>query len=300
MNCESVVKSLSLFLYGELSFDEEEAVHQHLAACEACRKALERERRLHAELKDLPPEPSPDLLAQCRSSLAARLREERPRRTNWLRALWDWTARPLPRAYLKPAAALALLVAGFLAGRMYQSQPRPPAEESPAVAEVRALEPQPSGGVRILVDETRPRVVAGRIEDPATRNLLLQAAQASGDPLLRMDSVIILARSGDSPEVRQVLMHALRQDPNPAVRLKAVEALAPFAHRPEVRQALAQALLQDENLGVRTEAVNLLRQNLDLGLEGILRQVAARESNEYVRAQAQLMLAAIDSMLETF
>jgi HEAT repeat protein len=163
------------------------------------------------------------------------------------------------------------------------------------------MAPQPTGEAGIAEEAGRPRIVArGVEEDAATRNLLLQAAQASGDPLLRMDSVVILARSGDSPEVRQVLIHALRGDPNPAVRLKAVEALAAFADRPEVRRALAEALLQDEHVGVRAEAIHVLRQNPDLTLEGVLRQVAARESNEYIRAQSRLMLEAIDSTLETF
>ena len=35
MICEAVVKQLPLLLYGELTFDEEEAVHQHLEACAA-------------------------------------------------------------------------------------------------------------------------------------------------------------------------------------------------------------------------------------------------------------------------
>jgi len=299
MNCDSVVKALPLFLYGELSFEEEEAVHEHLAACEGCRKALERERLLHAELSSMAVYPSPELLAECRASLSARLAEVGTARPGWIRRFWDWTARPLPSIMLKPTGALALVVAGFLAGRMMQA-PQPKSPEAPSTAQVRALEPQTPGELGIAPDEPGQRVVSGRLEDAATRNLLLQAAQTASDPLLRMDSVVILARSGDSPEVRQVLLHALRNDPNPAVRLKAVGALASLAHRPEVRQGLAEALLRDENLGVRTEAVNVLRQNLDLAMEGILRQVAEREPNDYIRAQARLMLEAIDSTFETF
>ncbi|MGQ9633263.1 MAG: HEAT repeat domain-containing protein [Bryobacteraceae bacterium] len=299
MTCDSVVKALPLFLYGELSFEEEEAMHEHLSSCEGCRKALERERLLHAELNSMALHPAPELLAECRQDLSARLRETGPLRRNLLQRLWDWTARPLPSAALKPVGALALVVVGFLAGRMMQA-PQPKSPEASYTAEVGGLEPQTSGSVRITEDESRQRVISGRPDDAATRNLLLQTALAANDPLLRMDSVVILSRSGDAPEVRQVLLHALRNDPNPAVRLKAVGALAGLAHWPDVRQGLAEALLRDDNLGVRTEAVNVLRQNLDLSMEGILRQVAQREPNDYIRAQAGLMVEAIDSTLETF
>ena len=37
MNCDAVTKQLPLMLYGELSFDEEELVQQHLDVCAACR-----------------------------------------------------------------------------------------------------------------------------------------------------------------------------------------------------------------------------------------------------------------------
>ena len=42
--CEKVREQLSLLLYGELSFDEEETVDGHLESCAECRTALERER----------------------------------------------------------------------------------------------------------------------------------------------------------------------------------------------------------------------------------------------------------------
>ena len=40
MNCESAGKNFSLFLYGELSFEEEQEFQDHLDGCEPCRAAL--------------------------------------------------------------------------------------------------------------------------------------------------------------------------------------------------------------------------------------------------------------------
>jgi len=60
MTCDWIRGVLSLFLYGELSFEEEESVHGHLETCEPCRAALERERALHGALDQTALEPPPE------------------------------------------------------------------------------------------------------------------------------------------------------------------------------------------------------------------------------------------------
>jgi anti-sigma factor RsiW len=59
----------ALYLYGELSFDEEERVESHLDACLDCRKALERQREVQSALDNLAIEPAPSLLRSCREDL---------------------------------------------------------------------------------------------------------------------------------------------------------------------------------------------------------------------------------------
>ena len=49
-SCASVRDFFALYLYGELSFDEEERVESHLDGCGDCRKALERQREVQAAL----------------------------------------------------------------------------------------------------------------------------------------------------------------------------------------------------------------------------------------------------------
>jgi len=46
MKCEEARSTLTLFLYGELSFEEEERLELHIDECVGCRIALERERSL--------------------------------------------------------------------------------------------------------------------------------------------------------------------------------------------------------------------------------------------------------------
>ena len=50
MRCDEVRKTLPLFLYGELSFDEEERVEMHIDECAGCRDALDREKLLFRSL----------------------------------------------------------------------------------------------------------------------------------------------------------------------------------------------------------------------------------------------------------
>jgi len=301
MNCDSVNKALSLFIYGELSFEEEEAIHQHLDGCENCRRALERERSLHSSLDQAALEPPAGLLAECRRDLRDSLAREAVRRGNWLVRFWEWTGRPVSPMLLKPAGLLALVVLGFFAGRLLQPGSAPvPAQAAPLASQIRYLQPNSSGGVRIVLDETRERVVSGSLEDAATRGLLLDAARSSKDAGLRLDSVEILGQDKASPDIRQVLVHAVRNDPNPVVRLKAIDALKSYGNQPEVRQALSQALLHDDNLGVRTQAVDMLRRHQDLALAGLLQEVMGQESNDYIRQQCQKMLEDMNASLGTF
>jgi predicted anti-sigma-YlaC factor YlaD len=90
MNCDSVRNLFSLFLYGELGFEEEEAVHRHLEGCSACRAGLERERAMHAALSQAEVEPAADLLVACRARLHAAL-PARPVRRTLLSRFWAWT-----------------------------------------------------------------------------------------------------------------------------------------------------------------------------------------------------------------
>lgn len=98
MNCDKVVKALSLLLYGELTFEEEEAVHQHLEECGNCRQALERERSMHRALDEAELPVPADLLVECRRELRQRLGQAGARR-GLLGRLWDWMGQPVPTGF---------------------------------------------------------------------------------------------------------------------------------------------------------------------------------------------------------
>jgi hypothetical protein len=296
MTCQQVREQLPLFVYGELSFEEEEQLEEHLGNCQSCREALERERAWHAAVDRAALSPSPQLLAECRATLWERLEQAGPGRQPWLRRL-------LPRWSRRPAAAFALLATGFVLARLVPFGPTDVPLGSlaePVAAQVRYLQPDPSGKVRILLDETRQRVVTGSLEDEPIRRLLLTAASASPDPGLRAISMDVLRARAESPEVREALLQALRSDPNPGVRLKALDSLRPYASDSRVRAVLAEVLLSDENAGVRIEAIDLLTQHKELELAGVLQELLHKEQNLYVRDRCQKALRDMNASLETF
>jgi len=300
MSCDWVKSVLSLFLYGELSFEEEEAVHGHLEACESCRKALEREEALHSALDRAEVTPPASLLAECRSRLSKSL-SERSARRGWLGRLWDWTGRPVSPALLRPAAALGLVALGFFSARLLPTgATRPPAQKAPVATQVRYLEPDASGGVRIVVDETRERVLTGTLAEAPIQHLLWQAAQNPVDPGLRLDSLDILRAQSDSPVVRQALLQALRSDPNAGVRLKAIEGLKPYGADPQVRSALAQVLLSDDNVGVRAQAIDLLVAHKGMAIVGVLQELMEKERDGYIRQRCEQALEAMNASMGAF
>lgn len=299
MSCQWMGTVLSLFLYGELSFEEEEKVHGHLETCESCRAALERERALHSALDEAALEPPPYLLNQCRARLGQSLRSESGQR-GWLAGLWKWSGRPVSSALLRPAGALALVAVGFFGARLAPVPTAPAEPQVPVATQVRYLQPDQAGGVRIVLDETRERVLSGSPGEAAIQQLVLEAAQDPSDPGLRLDSLDVLRPHGESPVVRKAFLRALRGDPNAGVRMKAIEGLRPYGADPEVRATLADVLLADENVGVRTQAIDLLVEHSSRALVGVLQQSIERERDSYIRERVQKALLDMNASMGAF
>ncbi|HWR52461.1 MAG TPA: HEAT repeat domain-containing protein [Bryobacteraceae bacterium] len=304
MNCESVSKSLPMFLYGELSLDQEQALQDHVDGCEACRKAFETEKLIHAALDEREAEVPPALLARCRRDFGDRLDTLTPHRAGWLAAAKEFFGAGRSwAAAVRPAGAVALVALGFFGARWTSTQPAAiaPGPADPMVTRVRYLQPEPSGQVRLMVEETRQRYVTGDPQEGPIQQLLLAAARESSDPGVRADSVEILKDRAASNEIRDALIYALRSDANAGIRLRALDGLKSYAADPQVRRALAQALLTDDNPGVRTQAIDLLVQNRrDEALVGVLQELLQTESNSYVRLRSERALKDMNASVGTF
>src|SRR5258708_2939116 len=199
-NCDGAREQFAVLLYGELSFDDEERLESHLDACAECRAGLARERSVHAALDSVEIVPSPSLLRVCREELRARIAEAEalPQRPAHGAAWWERftdfvTGRNAGRSGLswKPAAALTLIAIGFFAARLtpmlanFGSNGRgldAMGMTDPGSSRVRYVEPGSDGKIQIVLDETRQRVISGRLDDQRIRALLLAAVTDPGAP----------------------------------------------------------------------------------------------------------------------
>ena len=309
MNCESVRNSLSLLLYGELSFDDEERIEQHLDLCEPCRELFRKESAIHSLMDADECEPQPGMLAECRRDLRIRLTHEpfapAAARTSGGR-FERWIASLSPSSSVfRPAGALALIAMGFFGGQIVPNDFGPFAGQKASITDpissrVRYVNPVTDGRVQIVVDETRQRTLSGPLEDKRIQQLLLTTARESSDPGLRVETMDILKAQSERSEIRQTLTYALQNDRNAGVRLKALEGLKPYAQDPETRKVLSHVLLTDENPAVRTQAIDVLVQNREQDLVGTLQELLRKEDDSYLRLRSQRVLREMKASVETF
>ncbi len=309
MKCEEVIQNLPLLEYGELSFDQEEAIHQHLDQCKSCTVEFARLQALQRALDSAEVIPQPTLLMDCRQRLRtglAALREAAPARRSgmigWFRDLMDGGLHLGFSA--KPLGAVALVAMGFFGAHIVPSNLGGmrllQGVSEPIASRVRYVEPNSGGQVQIVVEEVSQRTLSGATQDEKIRHLLMAAAREATDPGLRVESVDLLKSSCSSREVRRALIAALQHDPNPGVRLKALDGLRNSAGEPETRKALAAVLLNDDNPGVRTQAIDLLTQKKEPSMAGVLQEVMRKEDNDYVRLRCQKALHEMKASIDTF
>ena len=293
MNCVSVTELIDLYLYGELPSEQEEEFEQHSHDCAACRAALEKRREAHRAFDAARLDPSPELLVACRRSLFEHKRVER-KPSLWISLAAMW----------RPIGALALVALGFFSSRLTTREPNLVNQASlmgePIASTIRSVQPDASGHVQIALDETRRRLITGSLTDGNIERLMLTAARDESNDGLRVESIELLKNRASSVDVRDALLMALRNDPNPGVRFKALEGLKGMASQPEVRKTLSYVLQNDQNPGVRIQAIDLLTQQQDSGLVGMLQQVVSRESNNYVRQRCEKALQELNASVGTF
>lgn len=310
MNCPPIANDLPLYIYGELSQQEEERVEQHLAACPSCTAELASLRRMERGLL-LSEAPVPEgLLAESRAALSRALVAERqvmaPARArrphaigSWLRGLMD-----MHIGFRVPAGAMALLLAGFAAGKLAPGSlpflSSFGAAQQAGFVSVRSVEPDANGNIRIAFDNVSEKTVRGSFDDPHIRALLLASMKDESNAGLRVETAgIIKDHAGDS-DVRNALLEAVQRDPNVGVRMNAMEGLKQFGADPAVRKALTAVLLNDANPGVRVKAIDLLTAHKDESIVAPLQSAIQKEDNSYVRMRMTNALRDMHASVGTF
>ena len=327
MDCRDVTTLGIERLTGEAPEASRRELAAHLAACETCRREVERLEELWSTLgRDPEAEVTPEFrrrtLAMLEEEmLRARVRAFRPR---------PGFARPLLQAAaLLVAAGLGYLVARGLPGASPAASsgagpsgavtpmaravtPTAPGASTvpdlagnPRLANVSYRVSDKEGRVAIGFDLTTRREIEGQPNDPEVAKLLAYLvahnAETAGEKSRAIEAVSEHYGAGTavaSPEIVAALSATLRGDANPGVRKKAADALATFAMTPEIRAAFLAALKSDKNPAVRLVAVDALaasaKQSPDAStIESLREKAVDPQENGFVRAKAASALKAI-------
>ena len=304
MTCDSTLKLIPLYYYGELTPDEEERVEEHTHGCPVCTRELVQQRALAAALDRRRLAAVPTLLEDCRSDLMAAIQGGAPRVEPSVKGPWRLFLDAMAVSFSglgklrQPIGAVALVAVGFFAAHLVNTAPPPntggllTSVTSPTddvYSTVRSVQPDNAGGVAISLDETRHKVVKGNMNDGTIQRLLLAAAHED-NPAVRVESVDLLRSQSGSTEVRDVLLNVVSQDTNPGVRLKALEGLKPLAADSEVRKTLGRVLLADDNVAVRMMVIDLLVAHRDDNMVGMMQGLVQKENNNSVRLKLEKAL----------
>ncbi|ADW67432.1 HEAT repeat domain-containing protein [Granulicella tundricola] len=304
MNCEGARDHIILAAYGELPDEEAIGLELHLASCQECLQELNTLREMDS-LMALNPvmEPDPNFLAQSRMKLDEAL-DAIPQGSAWMvfranaGAWWGHLSGA-------PALATLLVGVGFIGGHLTHRYQVDHAAKVPfpmvltdttggGIRTVTGVQSLPGDMVQVSFERMVPEMAQGSLDDPQIKKLLMVGTMAAATPVVRLDSVVLLAdqcktghacRSEDDGDVRKTLLTALRTDKSPVVRMKVLEGLQPYVSQDErVRDAVSQALLTDASLAVRTKAVAVLQPvQSDSSVRQALRTVSTTDVNPYLR-----------------
>jgi hypothetical protein len=325
MNCELAQERMVTAAYGELPDELAHDFELHVVECAACQKERQQVLALKV-LADLHPveEPGPNLVARARLRLDEALDTLPPKR--WYERLGERIVNNFANLQAAPVAAVLLLVAGggagvlggyeFAQGRAAHlattEQATTPAAEKiqtadeipqmATVAGISSIVRQPNSEmVDVSYNQLVPRQVEGSLDDPAIRQLLMMASENAASPVVRDDSVALLAaecKAGHSCQptgIREALMVALRYDKNAKVREKALEGLEPYvAEDVRVRDAVLESLLNDSDPEVRSDAINLLAPvEADMTVRQVLYSVSNSDQDSQIRNVSRQVLSRV-------
>lgn len=307
---------ISLYLYGELSADEETQFEEELSRSATMAAAVEEERLLIETLRQRTViDFSPADLGDCRMDLMRAIRRESviADKQSWLVRLASFVNPTAHNLAWQGALALVLVASGFWGGRATQQfrmaflDQQPVAELAPTpldggalasyedIPDVRSISTGPgSSSVEIVVEERR--TIRGNANDPQIQALLIAMSRSSNSGR-RLDMIDLLRQRADDPQVRGALVKAMLEDENGGARLKALEALAPYKQDIDVRHALITTLRSDSNPGMRVNAIELLTAHPDRELVEVLQDVVRYEPNNYIRLRSEQTLAELNASI---
>ena len=319
MNCELAHERIVTAAYGELPDEQLHELERHMTGCPDCHS--DREQLLAMKiLADAHPvmEPPANLVARSRMRLEEALDALPPKR--WYERLTQRMTNNFASIQAAPVAACLLLAvgagAGILGGYEYAQARAAHAAVTPRIAKADAGSAQPaaeitnissivrqpnSDMVEVSYNQVVPQQMEGSLGDPKIRELLMLASENSASPVVRDNSVGLLAAACRASQncqaegIRDALMVVLRYDRNAGVRLKALDGLEPYvAADTRVRDAVLETLLNDTDPEIRTRTVDILEPvEADTSVRQVLHTVANSDQNPHLRTVSRQVLSRV-------
>ena len=252
MDCHQIEKLLPDYLQEVLNATDSQAVGLHLRECAACREEVE----LWNALGTVPQErPSPMLRRQFEMMLDAYQygRHAEPRHSHFA-----WPASL--RVFAPTAAALALLVIGFLGG-MYLDRSRTNSEDIASLHRELA--------------STRQLVALSMLQQQSASDRLQGVSWST-----RIDTA--------DPQIKDALLHTLRFDSSVDVRLAALDALRRYTDQAPVRNIIEDSFRNQGSPLVQIALVDFMVEQRDRAALQKLRQFAQTpDLNPVVRQRVE-------------
>ena len=183
-----------------------------------------------------------------------------------------------------------------------QAQPADTASDFSNVANVSAITRNPNSEmVDVAYNQLVPRHLAGSLDDPAVRQLLMMATENQSSARVRGESVSLLAaecKIGHSCQpsgIRNALIVALLYDANPEVREKALAGLQPYVEQDvRVRDAVLEALMNDNDPRIRSTSISMLAPvEGDTSVRQVLHSVSTSDENPHIRFVSRQILSQV-------
>lgn len=222
MDCQSIEKLLPDYLQHSLAETDARVVEEHVRDCQACREEVE----LWKGLASIPNEkPSPMLRRNFDMMLEA-YQQGRSRSPEHVSVSpWHWL-----RGFVPAAAALALIVIGFVAG-LYVSRGRTDSSDLAALHQE--------------LTSTRQLVALSMLQNQSASDRLQGVSWSR-----RMESA--------DPQILDALMHTLRYDNSVDVRLAALDALRRYTDQQPIRTGIEDSFSHQQSPLVQIALVDLM------------------------------------------
>jgi HEAT repeat protein len=264
MTCEECRKHLIEHAIGDLTPEVARAVTEHMRICAACAAEAAGLRESWEALGSVPEEqPGPAVRSRFYAMLDGARAGGFSRSSPWV-VFEGWLEKYWPRRPgIQFAAAVLLLAAGLLIGRLGRPVERP-------TAEIDALKTEVAGMQLVM-------------------SAALQNQFASVDRLQAIDAI---SRSAQVNEpVLEALIKTLDSDPSVNVRLATVDALSRFLDRKTVIEGMGRSLANQSSPMVQISLIDALAGAKDRSLLQPLRDLTENERiDPGVRQYAQARL----------